>query len=395
MWFRILSIIVVIFVWVVTVWMATHRSENIEVFSYYSKSYFLLIVLLFVMSIAVTVLQFGSAYSWIYSKRVNLTLLVFSLIFSIGGIELLVRAFDPLGISYYKHAKNYHLDKVADDDLYYRHQSNLDQNYQGVSVKTNALGMRDEAITAKDPEELRIMFLGDSVTFGWGAKQEDIFVHRVEDILEKNLKQPVRTINTGVGSYNTHNEYAVLKRYGETIDPELVVLIYVGNDITPKPRKKFDPWTDESFQDKSPPNVFNMILGKSWTYRLVMHLKKYRRGASEAGLQQSSEGWKQSRDSLQNISVYCESHKIPLLVFMYRMVPTKLDNDIAQEIKEMSVKMNFYYEDVLPWFKGKDIHSLINSSVDSHHNADGHAVLAEGIAAALQQNIFLSRVRSE
>jgi len=164
--------------------MATHTSQSVDVLSRYSNSYFMMLASLLVVSTIFTIFQFGATYRWIHGKRHNLWILFFSIVLSFGLAELFIRMLDPIGISYYEHAKNYHLDKVADDEMYYRHQPNLERDYQGVSVQTNALGFRDKPILDKQPDELRIMFLGDSVTFGWGVRQEDIFARGAGEMLE-------------------------------------------------------------------------------------------------------------------------------------------------------------------------------------------------------------------
>ena len=69
---------------------------------------------------------------------------------------------------YYSESRNYQLDKLPDDKLYYCHPSHLDKLYQQVRVRTNALGLRNDPIRDKTPNEFRILFVGDSVTFGWG-----------------------------------------------------------------------------------------------------------------------------------------------------------------------------------------------------------------------------------
>ena len=388
MWFRTLLLFVTAFLWSLTLWMATHTSEKLDVLSRYSNSYFVLLASLLVVSIIFTIFQFGATYRWIHGKRHNFSMLFFSIVLSFGLAELFIRMLDPIGISYYEHAKNYHLDKVADDEMYYRHQPNLERDYQGVSVQTNALGFRDKPILDKQPDELRIMFLGDSVTFGWGVRQEDIFVRRAGEILEERLRRPVRTINTGVGSYNTDNQDAALRRYGPMLEPDMVVLTYVSNDIDPTPEQEFDPWSSYDFRGKSPPQAFQLIVGKSWTYRLILHVAQFRQGAIEANLSKSSEGWKQSVSALRSISDYCHSKGIPFITIMYRTTPNQLADEIAQELRILSAKTGFYYTDALPWFDSRDIHLLTNSIVDSHPNAQGHALLAEGIVDFLQQNGF-------
>jgi len=388
MWFRILLSSVTASSWVFTIWMAAHKSENVDVLSRYSTTYFFVLSFLLAISIIFTLFQFGSAYRWIHDKRHNISLFVFSIVLSFGLVEVLIRNLDPIGISYYEHAKNYHLDKVADDEMYYRHRPNLERNYQGVSVQTNALGLRDKAMLNEMPDELRIMFLGDSVTFGWGARQEDIFVRRVGEILEEDIRRPVRTINVGVGSYNTDNQNAALRHFGPMLEPDMVVLTYVSNDIDPKPGGKFDPWSYYSFRDKSPPEVLSLIRGKSWTYRLIKHVAQFRTAATVENLSKTSDGWKQSVSALRSISDYCQSSGIPFVVIMYRMTHDQLEDDIARELDILSANIGYYYGDALPWFDGLDIRQLTNTAVDSHPNAQGHAVLAEGIVNLLQQNVL-------
>ncbi len=390
MWFRAMLAIASIGLWSLTLWLATHSSENSQVLSRYSHTYFAFISGFAALSILTTLAQFGPLYRWAHGKRHNLSLLVLSLAFSLWLVEFLVRVLDPMGISYYEHAGRYHLEKIADEETYYRHKPNLDRIYQGVSVQTNALGLRDRPILDKEPNEYRILFLGDSVTFAWGVRQEDGFVERVERILEDELARPVRAINTGVGSYNTDNQNATLQRYGEMLQPDMVVLTYVSNDIDPTPEQSFDPEPKRSFRGKSPPEVLTLVLGKSWTYRLISHLAQFRKGGVQSNLSTSSEGWQQSVDALQGISDYCDAKGIPFVVIMHRMAPRQPQDDIARELAKLSRTMNFHYGDALPWFSGRDVGLLINSPADSHPNVEGHAILARGIVSVLQQNVFSS-----
>ena len=102
---------------------------------------------------------------------------------------------DPIGISYYEHAKSFHLEMIADDDLYYRHKSHLDQTYQGVSVKTNELGMRDQPILEKKQDELRIVFLGDSFVEAYQVEIEDNFCTQTGRLLQEGGFDHVETLN--------------------------------------------------------------------------------------------------------------------------------------------------------------------------------------------------------
>ena len=121
---------------------------------------------------------------------------------------------------------------------------------------------------------------------------------------------------------------------------------------------------------------------------MILHIAQFRQGAAETTLSKSSKGWKQSVNALQNISDYCQSKNIPFIIIMYRTTPNQLVDEIAQELRILSSKIGFHYNDALPWFDGRDIHLLTNSLVDSHPNAKGHALLAEGIVNLLLQDVF-------
>ena len=56
----------------------------------------------------------------------------------------------------------------------------------GVPVSTNSMGQRDRDFDVAKPENtVRILMLGDSLTFGWGVKIEDTPSKMLEARLNK------------------------------------------------------------------------------------------------------------------------------------------------------------------------------------------------------------------
>lgn len=388
MWFRIALILAAVILWAISIWLSTHTSENPTVFDRYSFSYIVILLAVYSLAIATSLFSFGKLYSYIFEKRHNLVVLLISSVVALGVLEFAIRMIDPIGISYYEETKRYHLDKVADSELYYRHKIHLDTTYQGVAVKTNEIGLRDNSISEKKEDEFRILFLGDSVTFGWGVESEDVYVTKTGHFLQKNSQKRVRTINSGVGSYNTDNEYSFIERHGDSLKPDLVVLLYVSNDIEPTPETEFNPWSEYSFDRKSPPQIVQLMLGRSWVYRIVMHLKNYGIEKSDGRLDVNSIGWKQSMNSLVLIHQYCKKRNIPFVLFYYRMLPQAFENEVSDQIATISKRTGFLFEDVLPWFKGRDIQTMINSLVDPHPNALGHKLIAENMASSLEKKVL-------
>ncbi len=106
--------------------------------------------------------------------------------------------------------------------------------FAGVPVKINRLGFRDprDYTLEKSPRTVRILVLGDSVTFGHGS----IYEHSYPFLVEQRLKAWRPDIdwqvwNLGVPGYNTSQELAQLLELGPSFNPDLVVVGFYENDI--------------------------------------------------------------------------------------------------------------------------------------------------------------------
>jgi hypothetical protein len=97
------------------------------------------------------------------------------------------------------------------------------------SFSHTAQGLRGEAVFAAQPAEgktQRLLFLGDSFTYGLGASNDACFVGRVAAVLPH-----VEVANTGCNGYTTREELAVLDHFGAAFRPQLVVLVFFWNDL--------------------------------------------------------------------------------------------------------------------------------------------------------------------
>jgi len=105
----------------------------------------------------------------------------------------------------------------------------------GVDVVINSDGLRDDEARSDADGVRRIVFLGDSLTFGWGVEHRDTF----ESLLERALDadQPTEVLNFGTGNYNTTQEVELFLDKGLAYDPEKVVVFYFINDAEPVPQK--------------------------------------------------------------------------------------------------------------------------------------------------------------
>lgn len=123
---------------------------------------------------------------------------------------------------------------MEDDRLGWRLRPNARDLWGHSLIEVNAKGLRGpEREYQKPPGTERILFLGDSVTFGCFIDEyEKTFVSIVEQTLSRTT--PVQTINAGVGGYSPWQEFEYLSSEGERYAPDLVVVSFVLNDVTEK-----------------------------------------------------------------------------------------------------------------------------------------------------------------
>lgn len=95
---------------------------------------------------------------------------------------------------------------------------------QEVVYTINSAGQRDDEVTLEKPAgTFRIVFLGDSRTFGYGVPIDRHFTRLIEGYFNK-----VEAINLGVSGYGVDQELLALRTRGLQYQPDLV-LAYVAH----------------------------------------------------------------------------------------------------------------------------------------------------------------------
>jgi lysophospholipase L1-like esterase len=102
------------------------------------------------------------------------------------------------------------------------------------SARHNSLGLRDvERAFEKPPGTFRILGLGDSFTYGWGAEFEQTYLYRLEQALNARPGHgaEIEVIKAGVARFFPEPERILLERLGTKFRPDLVVVGFVANDV--------------------------------------------------------------------------------------------------------------------------------------------------------------------
>ncbi len=104
----------------------------------------------------------------------------------------------------------------------------------GRLLRTNSHGLRGpELATPKPPGESRILFLGDSIVFGFGLEEAEGIVPQTQQAIHRQPDgQDTICINAGVSGYGTWQERSYLEEEGLELEPSAVVLgVSLQNDV--------------------------------------------------------------------------------------------------------------------------------------------------------------------
>jgi hypothetical protein len=102
---------------------------------------------------------------------------------------------------------------------------------EAVSTQANSQGWRDvEHTFAKPRGRVRILFIGDSFTYG-SVPLESVYTRRVEAKLRARGDGGVEVIAIGVGGWGPDQELEALRNEGIRYGPDIVVYQFCSNDV--------------------------------------------------------------------------------------------------------------------------------------------------------------------
>ncbi len=132
-------------------------------------------------------------------------------------------------------------------------------------VIANGQGFREnhEIAPRKSDGETRILFLGDSCTFGYGVSWDQAYVAGSEERLnEHSGNRRFECINAGVPGYSLYQGFQVLDDEGPRVKPDVVVACFGFND-----RSEWDGMSDLEHAALSPPGWMSgsRLAGRLWS----------------------------------------------------------------------------------------------------------------------------------
>jgi hypothetical protein len=100
------------------------------------------------------------------------------------------------------------------------------------SVRTNSHGLRGEDFPFKKRAgDFRVVTIGDSVTDGFFVDNEDTYQYALGRKLNQGDNQHIEVLNVARGGGTIDKELAILRVVAARLNPDVVVLLFVTNDI--------------------------------------------------------------------------------------------------------------------------------------------------------------------
>jgi lysophospholipase L1-like esterase len=176
---------------------------------------------------ALTIAQVISSVS---IRKREIMLVLASTAAAVVVLELVARMLFPAPLPWLYPQVSYRADPIVGFALVPgQHAYTTDQ-----PVVINADGFRGELVSHSRTSGMqRLLFLGDSIGFGYGVAEDHVTAHVVTALLNQR-GQPTEFINTSVPAYNTEQEVATLKRSGIAYQPDWVIVQVCWNDIADK-----------------------------------------------------------------------------------------------------------------------------------------------------------------
>ena len=273
--------------------------------------------------------------------------------------------------------------------------------YDSIEHYFNSEGWREDEIPVeKPPGTFRILALGDSYLFGQGVRPEDLFINKLEVLLnEMEPSRNVQTINTGQSGYNTWTELQLLKKRGLDFAPDLVMLNFVPNDVEP------DIFTDrpkiEFFTDYTSSYTASDWLTKRsdlWMLTKRTMAQQWRANAylqeSMRSYQTNSEKWQRCRESLLEIQTVCQAHDLPLVVVIWPFFINLNGNYPFAAIHEQVISLcqasGIPVIDLKDHFGDASGPELWVHPLDQHPNEHAHQLAANAVAEFLHEQLKTS-----
>ncbi len=311
----------------------------------------------------------------------NIISILFIIMISIVSLEILLRfsnsSMKNYNIEMWKYSRTLKIRSV-DEVLGHEHRPNQSAVLQGVEIRTNEYGLRGPKIK-NTPSERRVLFLGSSITLGWGVKEDETMSSLLEKVLRER-GQDVTVLNAGIGNYNARRYTQLYLTKLQVLEPTDIVVNFFLRDAEIIEAGGGNILSRNSQLAVTLIDIWNRYFRTSGEENLLEHYKSL--------FEENSDGFKIAMTSLQQLADVARNNNINLYMLMIPDIHN-LDNYQLIHIHDLMAKkaseMGYFFIDMYPVLKGLKPKQIWAMPGDPHPNALGHQIMAEEIIPHMEK----------
>jgi lysophospholipase L1-like esterase len=261
----------------------------------------------------------------------------------------------------------------ADPALDFEHVTAREALLQHVKIRLNEWGLRGGSVGEAAPDTRRILFLGGSITLGWGVPEEET----VEAVLEKRLSdagEKVQVLNGGVGNYNAERYVSRFFAKLAPLKPTDIVVQYFLRDAEDLPPGGGNILLRNSQLAVTLWKAYHQLFDQGGEQVLVDHYR--------AVYQPDAPGFRVMQEKLRALADYAKANNIRIYLAMTPDIHNLLDYKfgfVHETMRQIAVGQGYTFVDLLPAMLGRPPEELFAMPGDPHPNALGHRLMAEAI----------------
>tara|TARA_B100000767_G_scaffold221405_1_gene209880 strand:+ start:444 stop:1388 length:945 start_codon:yes stop_codon:yes gene_type:complete len=300
--------------------------------------------------------------------------LITSLVITEGVIRFINSDMKNYDIEMWRYANEL---KIQNPVLGHNHLTDKTAILQGVEIKLNSEGMRSNEFEINDK---KILFLGSSISLGWGVKQDQSYPEIIQTKLSSDSIN-YKILNGSIGNYNTFRYINNFLSNQTDINPKVIVINYFINDA-----------------ETLPINSSNWLIKNSQLFATIT--MTYKKIFSKSGFdikhyyndlyKDDNQSFLEMKESLNKLSKYSKRTNTPVLLTVIPDIHFLQDypfETIHKKMKSISEELGFEYHDLLPSLKGIPFKKLQIIPGDSHPNVVGHYKMSQSLYPKIKEII--------
>ena len=287
-------------------------------------------------------------------------------------IRLKNRSMNNYDIEMWRYARELKV-KSPDAALDFDHVRSKSALLQKVDIRLNDWGLRGGPVAPLQPDERRILFLGGSITLGWGVAENDTVEARLQRMLQSSGTK-AEVLNAGVGNYNAERYTSRFFKELTGLKPTDIVVHYFLRDAEDLPPGSGNFLLRNSEIAVTLWIASHRLFDKHGEQSLVDHYRDV--------YKPDAHGFLVMQEQLKRLAAYAREHHIRLYLAMVPDVHNLVDYKfgfVHDTMRRIAQEDGYTYVDLLPALQGRPPQELFAMPGDPHPNALGHQLMAEAI----------------